>query len=89
MTAFDPNCRHEGIEWEGSYGCDSCHYCPKCYGSKEEALEKQNARLRSAAQRLLDALDGVVWQSYTEEAVLATGMLIDALVSTSARRDDE
>ena len=43
------------------------------------AMHDRHDRLRSAAQRLLDALDGVAWQSCTEEWMLAHGMLIDAL----------
>ena len=46
--------------------------------------EAEVALLRSAGSRLLDALEGVAWQSCTEEWMLAHGMLVDALATTSA-----
>ncbi len=51
---------------------------------RAERAEAEVALLRSAGSRLLDALEGVAWQSCTEEWMLAHGMLIDALATTSA-----
>lgn len=79
---FDPNCKHDGVEWQGTYGCDSCHYCPKCFGSKEKALEAEVARLRAALEEIRAAAENTL-----EDRIIT--MAEKALRTTSARPSGE
>lgn len=76
-----------------AYGEFEAYGSPFELRDRAEKAEAEVERLRSAATRLLGALDGVAWQSCTEEWTLAHGMLIDAMNdgdrSTSAKTDPQ
>ncbi len=73
ITGHGDECSELGAEWR----------------ERAEKAEAEVARLRSAGQRLIDALDECEFVALPEEMLLANGMMNDALRSTSARRDDD